>query len=322
MNEFDAIETWFAPLSRRAAGAFGLKDDAATLETPPGHELVVSVDTTVRGVHARLEDPPDMVARKALRAALSDLAAKGAVPIAYTLALMWPAELAIQDMALVARGLATDQDHFGVPLIGGDTTRGGGELALTIGVFGSVAAGAMVRRCNAQIGDGVFVTGAIGDAGLGLRVLGGAMATAPESAKSHLRRRYLLPEPRLSVAAALRAHAHAAIDVSDGLFADLGHIAAASGVGVEVEASSLPYSAAAEHWVARQPDRTQALGALCAMGDDYEVAFTAREADFGAFSLAGVEVTRIGRVVAEPGVRFLDPSGEVAPILKSGFTHF
>ncbi len=237
-GEFELIAELFAPLSKGAPGAFDLTDDAAVLAPPPGHELVLKTDAIVEGVHFFRTDPPGAIAQKALRVNLSDLAAKGAEPAGYLMALLlpdWPDKAWLHAFA---DGLAADQATFGLSLMGGDTSATPGPLAVSISAFGFVPAGAMIRRAGAQPGDLVFVSGTIGDAGGGLAVLKGNRSV-PE-----LVARYRLPEPRLALGPALRGIASASLDVSDGLMADLGHIAEVSKVRIEVDAARIPLSKA------------------------------------------------------------------------------
>jgi thiamine-monophosphate kinase len=297
-GEFELIAELFAPLAK-SPGAFGLTDDAATLAPPRGHELVVTADMLVAGVHFLADDPADLIARKALRVNLSDLAAKGATPIGYLLALSLPKTISHSWLENFARGLARDQREFAIGLLGGDTTATPGPLTIAITAMGSVPKGRMLRRKGAGPGDRVFVSGTIGDAGAGLALLK-KKRVSPKA----LIARYRLPTPRLALGAALRGVASAALDVSDGLLADLGHIAQVSKVRIVVEAGRVP--------VSRGIDPVAAAIA----GDDYEIAFTARR----AVRLAGV--TEIGRVEAGEGVVLLDGAGREIAVSRKGYTHF
>jgi thiamine-monophosphate kinase len=318
LGEFELIAELFAPLARGAPGAFGLLDDAATIAPPPGHELVVTTDALVEGVHFLPGDPPDQIAKKALRANLSDLAAKGATPAGYLMALMLPETAATAWLRQFARGLGEDQDEFGLPLLGGDTTATPGPLSIAITAMGFVPVGKMIRRAGAAIGDSVFVSGTVGDAGAGLACLKGEVA--PDAS---LIARYRLPTPRLKLGRTLRGIASAGLDVSDGLLADLGHIAEASKVRIAVVARAVPRSAA---FTALWGDDIQAVIRAATAGDDYELAFTApaqRKADvLAAARAAGVAVSEIGWVEAGSGVALLDERGEEIPVLRRGFTHF
>jgi thiamine-monophosphate kinase len=228
-GEFELIGRLFAPLAVGAPGAFGLTDDAAVIVPPAGEELVVTTDALVEGVHFLRGDPASSIAKKSLRVNLSDLAAKGAKPISYLLALSLPDWPDLAWVEAFARGLGEDQHEFGISLIGGDTTRTPGPLTLAITALGSVPRGTMIRRAGAAVGDLVFVSGTIGDAGGGLAILKGDGASISAVARDALIARYREPSPRLSLG--LRGLASAALDVSDGLLADLGHIADMSKVG-------------------------------------------------------------------------------------------
>ena len=239
-SEFELIAEFFAPLAT-SPGAFGLKDDVALVPARPGHDLVVTTDTIVAGVDFFANDPPDSIARKALRVNLSDLAAKGAEPFGYLMSLMLPRETGRPFLGDFARGLESDQKHFAISLLGGDMSATPGPLAISITAFGHVPAGRIVRRNGAREGDLVFVTGTIGDSGSGLALLKNQAVSTSVDTRTRLIARYHVPEPRVTFAPALRG-ASAAIDVSDGLLADLGHIAEASGVRIELEARRIPLS--------------------------------------------------------------------------------
>ena len=280
---------------------------------PPGRELVVSADAIVEGVHFLSEDPPDLVARKLLRVNLSDLAAMGAVPLHYLLTVSVPRKTGAGWFAAFARGLAEDQARFAITLLGGDTTSTTGPMSLSATVIGHVAPGQALRRAGAQAGDGVWVTGTIGDAALGLLALRGEMADP----NGTLADRYRLPRPRLGLA--LAGLAHAGLDVSDGLVQDCGHLARAAGLGVVIRAADVPLSAAA---------RTAGRLDLCLTGgDDYELLLAAPEHAGAALqaecSRAGVAVTQIGRFVqGPPEVRVVGPSGEAMATTHAGYSHF
>ncbi|HET7084555.1 MAG TPA: thiamine-phosphate kinase [Rhizomicrobium sp.] len=305
MDEFGIIAKYFAPLA--GDGAFGLRDDAAILPSRPGHELVVTTDTIAEGTDFFASDPPDTIARKALRVNLSDLAAKGAEPACYLLNITLPRDVTGEWLAGFASGLAQDQRQFGIALLGGDT--GAGPLAIAITAFGFVPQGKMVRRSGAQIGDAVYVTGTIGDSGGGLAILKGEKHALPGADRDHLTARYRLPQPPVGFAERLRAIAHAGVDISDGLIADLGHIAGASGVRISVEGERVPLSAALETlW------GEQALQRAVTAGDDYQIAFTAPSGLSGPF-------TCIGQAVAGEGVS-LTVNGRDIGIPLTGYQHF
>ena len=309
-SEFELIAKLFAPLAT-APGAFGLKDDAALIAARDGHDLVVTTDALVEGVHFFANDPPDTIAKKALRVNLSDLAAKGAQPHGYLLALSMPASIDMSWLESFARGLGEDQTEFSLSLLGGDTTSTPGPLAIAITAFGHVPQGTMIRRAGARPGDLVFVSGTIGDGGGGLAVLKGEGISARHN--EHLIARYRLPMPRLALGRALRGVATAALDVSDGLLADLGHIADASGVRIVVDAGRIPRSPAlVDLW------GNDAIVRAATSGDDYEIAFTAAS----PLRDAPVPVTCIGRVEPGSGVVLLDAQDREVPVPRPGFRHF
>src|ERR1051325_6240577 len=210
-GEFALIAQLFAPLAI-APGAFGLTDDAALVTPPPGCDLVVTADALVEGVHFLTDDPPDSIAKKALRVNLSDLAAKGAAPMGYLLVLSLPSRVDMTWLRPFAAGLAEDQQSFGPSLLGGDTTSTPGPLTIAITAFGQVPTGSMIRRAGAKAGDLVFVSGTIGDGGAGLACLKGECASLGSDEREYLIRRYRLPEPRLKLGQALRGVASAALD--------------------------------------------------------------------------------------------------------------
>jgi thiamine-monophosphate kinase len=283
------------------------------------HDLVVTTDALVEGVHFLADDPPDSIAKKALRANLSDLAAKGAEPAGYLLALTLPARISMSWLEAFARGLGEDQRTFAVPLLGGDTTATPGPLTLAITAMGYVPVGALIRRAGAKAGDGVYVSGTIGDAGGGLALLKGGKSDI--NAAGELIDRYRLPSPRLALGRALQGVASAALDVSDGLIADLSHIAEVSRVRITVEAGRIPRSPALR---ALWGDTAEAIVRAATAGDDYEIAFTSSSERrvVEAAKLAGVGVTRIGRVEEGSGVALLDSSGREIAVARAGFTHF
>jgi thiamine-monophosphate kinase len=316
-GEFELIARLFAPLSRNAPGAYGLTDDAATITPRPGEELVITADLLSAGVHFRAGDPPDRIAKKALRVNLSDLAAKGAVPSGYLLSLALPRTMSVDWLTAFARGLEQDQIEFSVSLLGGDTTATDGPLTIAITAFGAVPAGTMIRRSGAKPGDLVFVTGTIGDAGAGLELLKAGRVN------DALVDRYQLPTPRVVFGQALRGVASAALDVSDGLLADLGHIAQASGAGLIVEADRVPLSPALKQFRDDSPDPV--IMAATA-GDDYEIAFTApitaRIAVASIATQTNTPVMEIGRVVEGEGVVLTDSAGQEIVVSRKGYEHF
>lgn len=316
-GEFEFIARRLRPLAT-ADGALALTDDAALLDPSPGQQLVVAKDAMVAGVHFLPEDPPAQIAQKLLRVNLSDLAAMGAAARGYLLALARPKEITDDWLAEFCAGLAADNTAFQVALLGGDTVSTPGPLTLSLTVLGEVPKNAALLRSGARPGDDIWVSGTLGDAALGLKVLQGEL-DATEQARADLIERYRLPRPRLALGQALRGVARAAIDVSDGLLADLSHILETSGVGAELHADALPLSAAAR-------DLTGARGAALAGGDDYELLFTAppqRRAEIEALSgRLDLPLTRIGEIRAEAGLRTLDETGCEIQVPQGGWRHF
>jgi thiamine-monophosphate kinase len=321
LSEFGRIERYFRPLAASMPGALSLTDDAASLRVPRGDELVVTTDAIVGGVHFLPDDEPVDIARKALRVNLSDLAAKGARPLAYTLTLALPRDAPDSWVAGFAGGLAEDQARYGIALIGGDSVSTPGPVCVSITAFGLVPAGRMVRRRGAEPGDIVLVTGTIGDAALGLMALRGDLSLASDDAAT-LARRYRLPEPRSALAKALLADAHAALDVSDGLAADFGHLCDASGVRGVIDAPRIPLSPAAGRVVASHP---RLMTAIFGGGDDYELVMTASAAGAGALaaaaSAAGIRLTEIGRVETGAGAVLNGADGREIALESRGWVH-
>ncbi len=327
-SEFALIADVFAPLAAQPE-ALGLLDDAGKFTALPGHDVVVTTDMLVAGVHFFAADPPGQIARKALRVNLSDLAAMGAVPRFYLLTLALPEDCGDDWLEAFAAGLADDQREFAVNLLGGDTVTTPGPLSLTVTALGDVRVGAALRRSGAREGHLIYVSGTIGDAALGLATLRGGescLGDGPkidDAAAAALRRRYYLPEPRTLLGPRLLGLASAAIDVSDGLAADLGHLCAASGLGATVDPGAVPLSAPARSVLDAQPGLLELL--LCG-GDDYELLFTVDPENAKAIERAGqecgVDVTRIGVMTVGPGVTFLAADGSVMPLARAGYVHF
>jgi thiamine-monophosphate kinase len=320
LDEDGLIARFFLPIA--GPGGLGLRDDAALLRPPPGHDLVVTTDALVVGVHFFAVDPPDAIARKALCVNLSDLAAKGAEPLGFTLALALTPGWDEAWLADFARGLGEDAVAYACPLLGGDTVRTPGPLMLSITAFGSVPEGRMVPRTGAKPGDRIYVSGTIGDAALGLVLRLSGREPPPEQA--HLLDRYLHPQPRLALRPALLAHASGAMDVSDGLVGDLAKMMRASGASAEVDLASVPLSRAARLAIAEQPS---GFDVALTGGDDYEILATVPEAEAAGFEdaalAAGVPVTAIGRVVAGEGAAlFRDRDGRPRLFARGSFSHF
>lgn len=321
-GEFERIATFFAPLTENLPGALGLRDDAAVLEPSPGSDLVVTTDTIVETVHFVGDEPADLVARKLLRVNLSDLASMGARPCAYTLNVAFPDRIDDAWLAEFVAGLASDQDEFGIALAGGDSVSTVGPVTLTITAFGEVAAGTALRRTTAQAGDLIYVTGAIGDGALGLQVLRGGITGLGSVFEETLAKRYRLPQPRLGVGQAILGTANAATDVSDGLVADLGHIAEGSGLAAVIDAAKVPLSDAARAVLADDPGR---LETILTGGDDYELVFAVAPAEIGGLdavaSKTGVALTHIGTFEQGAGVRVRGTGGEDLDFRQGGYSH-
>lgn len=326
-SEFDLISEYFSPLASGHPGSLGLRDDAAVL-APSGREQVITMDALVGGVHFFPDDPPRSVAIKVLGVNLSDLAAMGARPDAYTLAAALPADISRDWIAEFTGGLAWMQARHGVQLIGGDTVATPGLLSFAITAFGSVEPGRALRRGNAKAGDVLFVSGALGDAALGLGLLSGELsADISPDARRHLIRRYHEPEPRTKLGPGLIGLANSAIDISDGLIADVGHLAAQSGQRFSVDISRVPLSAAARELVDADPELT---ARICGGGDDYELAFTAPAAKVAEVENLteqyGIPLSRIGSVRAPAdegaGVDLIGENGSVVNLAAGGFRHF
>lgn len=322
-DEFGLIAEAFAPLAAGEPGAFGLKDDAALLKPSPGMELVLTVDALVEGVHFLPSDPAETVAAKLLRVNLSDLAAKGAVPRAYLLTTAWNGGVGIDWIRRFAAGLAEDQRRFGIALLGGDTVSTPGPTSFSLTALGEVPEGAMLRRQGARAGDGIFVTGTLGDGALGLAVATGELALDPAQA-AFLLGRYRLPEPRMAVGPRLRGVATASMDISDGLMADLGHLCAASGVGARLETALLPLSEAGRRCLELQPELLQSV---LTGGDDYEILFAAPQEALprlkSIMSETGVPITQIGTFAwAGEGLAAFDRQDRPISLKRMGFRHF
>jgi thiamine-monophosphate kinase len=326
-GEEQLISRHFRPLATQP-GALGLLDDAAVVGVPPGHDLVVKTDAIVGGVHFFPDDPPDAVARKALRVNLSDLAAKGAKPLGFLLSIALPTEIDDRWLGRFAAALGADAERFGCPLFGGDTDRTPGPVTISISAFGTVPHGTMVLRSGAKSGDRLVVTGAIGDAAVGLVLRRDPHAATrwglDPAMREHLLRRYLVPEPRNAIAEALRRHAHGGMDVSDGLAGDLAKMCRASHVTATVEVARVPLSEATRQALAAEPGL---LEAILTGGDDYEVLASVAESEVGILAAeaaaAGITLTEIGAIEDGEGkARFLRRDGTELAFVRASFSHF
>jgi thiamine-monophosphate kinase len=320
-GEFETIHELLKPLAH-ADWARGLADDVAVLSPRPGAELVVTQDAIVEGVHYLPDDPWDTVAQKLLRVNLSDLAAKGAEPFGYLMSCAWSSRWGWEERRAFADGLAADQAAFGVRLLGGDTVVTAGPATFSATLMGW-ARGRVPARAGAQVGDAVFVTGAIGDGWLGLQAAKGLLDLEADRLAA-LIEHYRRPMPRLDYAAVVAQYATASLDVSDGLIADLGHVARASGKAIALTLDVLPLSAAGQAWFDTRVDEAAALIALAAGGDDYEIAFTAAPRHEDALRREAerrhLRLTRIGEVRAGSGLT-VTHAGRTLPPLKGGWVH-
>jgi thiamine-monophosphate kinase len=321
MDEFGIIARYFAPLAKDP-GALKLKDDAAFISPRPGFDLVITTDQIAADTDFFPHDPPATVAKKALRVNLSDLAAKGATPEYYLLNLALPS-VREEWLADFAAGLGEDQREFGISLLGGDTSATEGPSSISITAMGFVPQGRMVKRVGAKPGDAVYVTGTIGDSAGGLAIFKREKHQLADPQRDYLTRRYQVPEPPVMFGArSLRGIATASVDVSDGLIADLGHLADASQVRIELDAEAIPRSDALR---AFWGDGVDALLRAATAGDDYQIAFTAqleREAKIrDAADRAGIQVTRIGLVRVGEGV-VVTHEGQPLAVPRQGYRHF
>ena len=323
MTEFDLIARYFTRPARRAA--LGVGDDCALINPAPGMQLAISSDMLVEGRHFFSDVSPYSLGHKALAVNLSDLAACGATPAGFTLALALPSIDAVW-LQEFSRGLWALADRHSCELIGGDTTQG--PLNICITVFGEVPRGHALLRSSAQLGDDVYVSGTLGDARLALDALQGKFEL-PADVLAQARLRLEQPTPRVALGTVLRGIATSAIDISDGLAGDLGHILKASGVGAQVDIeAAIHLIAAYAHidWPKALFERQELLNIVFSGGDDYELAFTAPPTARGAVQAAAVgtqtAVTRIGVIESEPGLRLVDARGQLITARFNSFDHF
>lgn len=321
-GEFERIARIFEPLAAGFPGAFGLTDDAAVIRPDPGNDLVVTTDTIVAGVHYRGDEAPAAIAQKLLRVNLSDLAAMGARPRAYTLNVALPGEVDDPWLDDFADGLGRDQDRYGICLAGGDSVGTTGPVTLTVTAFGEAPQGKVLLRSGAKPGHGIYVSGTVGDSALGLLGIDGHLSTFPGDVLDALATRYRLPEPRVALGPELIGLASSAADVSDGLVADLRHIADASHCAAVLDSARVPLSPGASR-VLR--DRPGLLETVLTGGDDYEILFTVPPVAASAVGeLAdrlGLALTRIGEMVTGTGVRVLAASGAEMELHRQGWVH-
>ncbi len=323
LSEFELIDALLKPLAEKSGGAFSLSDDAALLPDPPsGYGHVVTKDALAAGIHMRADDPPGDMARKALRVNLSDLAAMGAHPVGFFMALCLGPETDETYLRYFVEGLSGDIETFNVPLMGGDINRQQGPFTISITAIGAVPKDDLLRRSGAQPGDALWVSGTIGDGALGLLVADGQGPKLSEADKSELIKRYRIPEPRLALGIGLVGIANACIDVSDGLVSDVGHLCAASSVGCSIAAPSVPLSPAADE--ALKID-FELMPSVLTGGDDYELAFAApkqAEKDIKDLSTeVGIPATRIGFFEAGEGLSVMDRAGKAMNFTSAGYRH-
>lgn len=317
LGEFELIRRFFASAAcaRPAAGVVqGIGDDCALLALPPGEQLLVSTDTLLSGVHFPASADAFLLAQRGLAAAASDLAAMGATPLGFTLALTLPTAEP-QWLQGFAAGLDVMAKACGLALVGGDTTRG--PLSMTFTVLGRVPAGQALRRSGAQAGDLLCVGGALGDAAAALPLVLGQTSSSAEIA-GPLLERYWTPQPQLALGQALRGKATAVLDISDGLLADCGHLASASAVGIRIELERLPLSAA----ILQLLGQTRARECALTGGDDYRLVFSLPPGELASLQAAWPEIAVIGQVVAGTGVEVVDADGQPVTFAHSGFQHF
>ena len=326
LSEDDLIATLFAPIA--GPGALGLKDDAACITPPAGYDLVVTADAIISGVHFLADDPPETIARKAVRVNVSDLAAKGADPLGFVMTLALPSGVPADWLQTFAATLGDDAARWACPLLGGDTVRTPGPLSISITALGAVPSGSLVARTGAKPGDLVYVSGFIGDAALGLRVRmrdAAWVERISDASYDYLLGRFLYPQPRLALAPVLREYASGAMDVSDGLVGDLAKMMKASGCGARIELSRVPLSDAV-----RAAMRMEAALFDMALtgGDDYEILCTVAPMNAAAFESAAravsVPVARIGQVNehAQSSVVFLESGGARKIFARGSYSHF
>ncbi len=323
MDEFGFIAEYLG----RLAGPEGLelKDDAAVWQPPTGFDAVISMDTLVEGVHFPDGKFDAQTAQKLIAVNISDIIAKGANPLAYFLSLAIPDNMPTESLPDFCRGLAAAQKNYKLKLWGGDTTRTNGPIVLSMTMIGTVSSGKTVLRSGARPGDLLCVTGTIGDSYLGLKTLQNQMDTGIFQTKYWLDK-YHIPRPPFALRAAIRKHANAAIDISDGLLADAEHMARASAVGMDIFLPAMPLSTASTAWVLAQTDHQTARLQLTTGGDDYQVLLCAPEQKFPKLKQQArkykINMTAIGKVVAGANVNCRDSQGRKIPVSQPGYKHF
>ncbi len=313
MREFDWIARYFRPLTLGYESALNLQDDAALISVPDGQQLVITTDTLIEGVHFLVDTAPADIARKALAVNLSDLAAMGAAPYAYSLALSIPKNTTDEWIKSYSDALHAMQNMYGCFLLGGDSIASPAGISITITAYGLVNHGAALTRSAGVAGDALYVTGTIGDGFLGLHALENHHA-APE-----LIARYLYPHARIAIAQQLAPNIHACMDISDGLMQDLGHICAASDVGAAIGLHDVPLSDAAHDYIHQH---RIPLTSLCSGGDDYELLFSAPSHARIPNAIDGVAITKIGELTSDKIMRVFDENNQLIVLDKKGYQHF
>lgn len=327
-GETAIIQRYFAPLASGVPGAFGLIDDAGQLASPDARDLVLTTDMIVAGQHYPEDARSQDIGFKALAVNVSDLVAKGADPLVYLLSLALPAKPGADWLTGLSEGLKDAQSAFGCAMLGGDTTATTGPAVISVTAVGTVNPGHMLKRSGANPGDWIYVTGTIGDAALGLRLVldddGSPGESLTDDQASFLRSRYWRPRPRTEAIPALQDCVSGAMDVSDGLAGDFAKLCAASGAGGAIRAESVPLSDSARAWLSTDPS---SLETVLTGGDDYEVLASVPEDRAAAFEqgmqAAGVPVTAIGQVLApDAGIKVLGKDGAAMQFARASFDHF
>jgi len=322
-GEFERIARFFAPLSLSEFGAFSLTDDAAVLDLTAGHRLVAASDTLVEGVHFFSNDPASDIALKLLAVNLSDFAAMGARPKTYLLNIALPDSINDNWLESFSAGLAQSQEQYRVTLVGGDSVSTPGPLTLSLTLLGEIAEGKELRRNSARAGDLIYVSGTIGDAALGLKLRQNALDGLTGGDRDYLLERYRRPIPRLALGQALTGLARAAIDISDGLVADLMHMCRQSGLAAELAAPAVPLSSGGRAALGRDP---ALIEAVLTGGDDYELLFAVAQDRANEISALAIKLdlplTRIGHFRAGEGVRIIDATGDEIEFSSAGYRHF
>ncbi|MGI9352706.1 MAG: thiamine-phosphate kinase [Rhizobiaceae bacterium] len=319
-SEFEIIEGYFASLA--GEGSYGLKDDAAELVPKTGYSLVITQDAIAENIHFFSKDAADLIARKAIRVNLSDLAAKGAIPQSVSVALGLGNDWSEEWISLFAKGLSVDCKEFGVTINGGDTFRTGGGFVISVTAIGEVPTGEYVSRLGAQSTDLLYVSGTIGDAALGLLVRQEIIEGISNEESTYLTNRYLLPQPRTELTGIIRKFASASMDVSDGFVGDLGKMCSVSGVSAEVKFQKIPFSEAARSVFECE---SRYIQSALTGGDDYEILFTISQSDQEeleqAISGLGLSVTCVGSIGEGEGVTVFDRDGSVIEFQTSHYDH-